>query len=213
MISHHLYCCHQLTFLASKNRTRQPKTSLHFSSNSWLCGADPKNNPPKHFRVQVFICNKCNKSYFKVAQYNKDKYSGKQGLHSALNITNPGPRIKSKETTTISKYSAWNEFTECKSHLETRNIDWNCFKSEIRQHSPGWCGSVDWAPVCKWKGHQLGSPSGHMPGLQTGSPVRDIRESTHDVSLALFLPLPLSLKINKILKKKKKKERNRTTHA
>ena len=31
--------------------------------------------------------------------------------------------------------------------------------------SPGWCGSLDWVPACKPKGHWFNSQSGHMPGL------------------------------------------------
>ena len=33
------------------------------------------------------------------------------------------------------------------------------------------CGSVDWAPFCKLKGHQFNSQSGHLPGLWARSPV------------------------------------------
>ena len=35
---------------------------------------------------------------------------------------------------------------------------------------PGWCGSVDWVLACEPKCHWLDSQSGHVPGLQAGSP-------------------------------------------
>ena len=68
--------------------------------------------------------------------------------------------------------------------------------------SSGWCGSVDWMPVCKPKGHQFNSQSGHMPGLQARSPVGGAWEATTDwcFSPSLSLSLTLSLKINKIFK-------------
>ena len=69
--------------------------------------------------------------------------------------------------------------------------------------SPGWCGSVDWVPVCKPKGCQFDSLSGHMPGLWARSPARSMREATswyisHTLmfSSCLFLP-PFPLSKNK----------------
>ena len=53
--------------------------------------------------------------------------------------------------------------------------------------SPGWCGSVDWAPACEPKSHHFDSQLGHMPGLWTWYPVGVEQEAPHiDV---LFLPL------------------------
>ena len=45
------------------------------------------------------------------------------------------------------------------------------FNREFLQLSPGWCGSVDWARVCRPRGHLFKSQSGHMPGFQARSPV------------------------------------------
>ena len=44
--------------------------------------------------------------------------------------------------------------------------------------SPGWCGSVDWAPAYEPKGRQFDSQSGHMPGLQDRFPVGGVWEAT-----------------------------------
>ena len=44
--------------------------------------------------------------------------------------------------------------------------------------SPGWCSSVDWARVCKPKGHQFDSQSGHMPGFPTRSLVGGVWEAS-----------------------------------
>ena len=65
--------------------------------------------------------------------------------------------------------------------------------------SPGWCGSVDWAPACKLMGHRFNSLSGHMLGLGARSLVGGIREATTHWYFSSFLSLflPLSLKINK----------------
>ena len=49
---------------------------------------------------------------------------------------------------------------------------------ENEVNSPGWCGSVDRAPVCKPKGFWFDSQSGYLPGLQVRSPVGDMREAT-----------------------------------
>ena len=70
---------------------------------------------------------------------------------------------------------------------------------------PGWCGSVDRVPACEPKGCRFNSQSRHMPGFRAMSPVGSPWEATTHwcfyPSLSLFLPL--SLKINKILKKEK----------
>ena len=44
--------------------------------------------------------------------------------------------------------------------------------------SPGWCGSVDWAPACEPSGCQFDSQSGHMPGLLARSPAGGLWEGT-----------------------------------
>ena len=73
--------------------------------------------------------------------------------------------------------------------------------------SSGWCGSVDWAPVCEPKGRQLDSQLGHKPGLWARSPVGDMWEATTHwcFSPSLSPSLALSLKINKYIPKKKRK--------
>ena len=45
------------------------------------------------------------------------------------------------------------------------------FTIKVKIH-PGWCGSVDWGQACELKGSQFDSWSGHMPGLQAGSPMQ-----------------------------------------
>ena len=61
----------------------------------------------------------------------------------------------------------------------------------------GWCGSVDWVPTCKPKGHQFDSQSGQMSGLRARSPVGSMwQATTHWCFLPLFLPPLSSLKIN-----------------
>ena len=84
-------------------------------------------------------------------------------------------------------------------------------KEEIAQIKedchPSWCGSVDWAPACKLKGHQFDSQSGHMPGLRARSPVGGLQEATMHhtlmfLSLSFSLLSPLSKKVNKIFFKK-----------
>ena len=90
-------------------------------------------------------------------------------------------------------------------HLEdwAGEINWECkyFKQKlphsviinIQKHSPGWCGSVDWAPACERKGCWLDS-QGTCPG---GGP--DARlgvcEATHPCisSILMFLSLSFSL--------------------
>ena len=68
-----------------------------------------------------------------------------------------------------------------------------------KTQTPGWCGSVDWAPACELKGLWFDSQSGHVPGLRVRSPVGVSERQPHiDVSLPLFLPpsLPFSVKVN-----------------
>ena len=67
------------------------------------------------------------------------------------------------------------------------------------------CGLVGWVLSCKVKGHQFDSQSEHMLGLQVGSLVGVCMEGNQSmflshiiVSLSLFFPPSLSLKINKI---------------
>ena len=53
--------------------------------------------------------------------------------------------------------------------------------------SPGWCGSVGWAPPNKPKVLWYDSQPGYMPGLQARSTAGGMQEAT-EVSLPLFLP-------------------------
>ena len=63
------------------------------------------------------------------------------------------------------------------------------------QISPGWCGSVDWAPAYESKGPQFGFQSGHMPGLQARSPEAGHARGNHTLMfLSLSPSLPFSLK-------------------
>ena len=75
---------------------------------------------------------------------------------------------------------------------------------------PNWCGSVGWLLSSKPKGHQFDSWSEHMPGLRVLSLVGECEKQLIDVSLSCqcFSPslsssIPLSLKINRIVKDKK----------
>ena len=70
---------------------------------------------------------------------------------------------------------------------------------------PGWCSSVNWAQAWDPEGRSFNSRSGHMPGLWARSPVGGVWEATTHwyFSPSLSPSLPLTLKINKILKKKK----------
>ena len=60
--------------------------------------------------------------------------------------------------------------------------------------SPGWCGSVDWAPAYEPKGHWFDSQAGHVPRLQARSPVGGVQEATTHWCFppSLSLPPPLS---------------------
>ena len=72
---------------------------------------------------------------------------------------------------------------------------------ESERNSPGWCGSVDWVPACKAKGHQFDSQSGHMPGMWARSPIAGMSEATTHWCFSPSLPcLSLSLKIFFFLK-------------
>ena len=62
---------------------------------------------------------------------------------------------------------------------------------------PGWCGSVDWAPACKAKGHWFNSQAGHRLGLWARSPVGGTQEATTHWCFSPFLPSFPCLKINK----------------
>ena len=76
------------------------------------------------------------------------------------------------------------------------------FQLKIFSFCTGWCGSVEWAPPWKPKGHWFDSQSGHVPGLWARSPVGGMWEATTHCCFSPSLPLPLSLKINTIFRKK-----------
>ena len=59
---------------------------------------------------------------------------------------------------------------------------------------------MDWPPACKPEGRRFDSQSGHMPGLQTRSPMRGTQEAT--THRCLSASLPPALKINKYFLKK-----------
>ena len=64
--------------------------------------------------------------------------------------------------------------------------------------SPGWHGSVDWAPAWEPKGHRFNSQSGHMPGLQGQVPSRGRPRGNHTLMfLSLSFSLPSALFKNK----------------
>ena len=65
--------------------------------------------------------------------------------------------------------------------------------------SPGWCGSVDWAPACTLKGHPFDSHSGLMTGLRD-----NWLRYLLDIDVSLSPSPPISLKINKSFLKKKR---------
>ena len=65
--------------------------------------------------------------------------------------------------------------------------------------SPGWCGSVDWAPACEPKCRWFGTQSGDMPGLQARFPGYRHMRGNHMLmflSLSSSFPSPLSKKTN-----------------
>ena len=69
--------------------------------------------------------------------------------------------------------------------------------------SPGWCGSVDWAPSCEPKGCWFNSRSGHMPGLLARSLAGGAWEATDQwISQTLMFLSSPPLKINKENKEK-----------
>ena len=83
----------------------------------------------------------------------------------------------------------WKE--SCK--LQTKNTHED-FRSSIKDNtSPGWYGSVDWAPSCEPKGRWFNSQSRHMPGLWARSPVGGVQEATCFSHTSIFLSLSLSL--------------------
>ena len=89
---------------------------------------------------------------------------------------------------------------------ETANIITTIKKTQI---SPGWCSSVDWAPACEPGGRWFDSQS----VLRARSPVGGMWEATTHQDVSLPPPsLPLSLKLNKILKKRKCKSKLLHTH-
>ena len=71
---------------------------------------------------------------------------------------------------------------------------------KIAKFSPDWCGSVDWVPAYQPQGYWFDSQSGHMPGLQVGSPSGGMWKATSwcfSPSLSPSLSLSLKNKINK----------------
>ena len=74
--------------------------------------------------------------------------------------------------------------------------------------SPGWCGSVDWVPVCEPKGCQFDSQSGHMLGLQARSTGGGVWQATTHwyFSPSFYLPSPVP-------KDKKIKSLEKLNHA
>ena len=82
--------------------------------------------------------------------------------------------------------------------ISSVRTEWITQRQEWRG-SPGWCGSVAWAPAFEPKGCMFDSQSRHMPGLRARSPVGGVQEATTHwcfLSLSFSLPDPLS-KINK----------------
>ena len=66
------------------------------------------------------------------------------------------------------------ERKHCQNMHSTEHKSENCNERtnfKIIKASPGWCGSVDWAPDCEPKGCWFDSQSGHRPGLWAWSPV------------------------------------------
>ena len=85
----------------------------------------------------------------------------------------------------ISKFALWGVFFF---HSELSCLILNgafldqqpIFYSFLKKISPGWYSSVDWVPAWEPKGCWFDSQSGHIPGLQTGSPVGGMQEApTH----------------------------------
>ena len=88
-------------------------------------------------------------------------------------------------------FQLW-KHTQTKSERMEDNI---LSKQEAKggRYSPGWCGSVDWAPDCEPNGCHFDFQSGHMSGLRARSPAH---------RCFLVSPsLPLSLKIKTFLKR------------
>ena len=76
-------------------------------------------------------------------------------------------------------------------------------KIKKKKSCPGWYGSLDWALVCKQKGHQFNTQSGHVPGFRGGSLAGGMPEATDRyicytlMFRSLSPSLPISLKVNK----------------
>ena len=65
---------------------------------------------------------------------------------------------------------------------------WVAHVAKIK-NSPGWCGSVNWAPAYEWKSPRFDSQSGqHMPGLRARPPVRGVWEATNRFSHTWMFP-------------------------
>ena len=93
----------------------------------------------------------------------------------------------------------WNKKSIFLPPLPPLSISLSLSLSINKNFSPGWCGSVDWAPAYKPKGHWFCSHSGHMPGLGTGSGPQwgGVWDATIHWCFSLFLPSSPSLKIKK----------------
>ena len=65
------------------------------------------------------------------------------------------------------------------------------YKNLKKKKSPGWFGSMDWAPNWEAKGHRFDSQSGHMPRLQARSPAGGLKGAT--TPWCFSPPLSLSL--------------------
>ena len=63
------------------------------------------------------------------------------------------------------------------------------FKNPEGTNSPGWCGSVDWAPAYKPKNRRFDSQSGYIAGLLARSPVGGHVKGNHTL---MFLSSSLS---------------------
>ena len=67
--------------------------------------------------------------------------------------------------------------------------------------NPGWCASVDWAPVCRPRGCQFNPSHGTYLGCRPGPQLGVCERQLINVSLVCwwcFSPSSLSLKINKL---------------
>ena len=89
-----------------------------------------------------------------------------------------------------------------------KSLGTSCFLWErSRLRRPGFCGSVDWVPIYKPKGHWFNSQARHMPGLQPRSLWGACKRQPHfNVYLPLFLKYIHTYTHTHFKKKMKKKE-------